>query len=85
MSSRVHLTNGKEKKVVIPDMSRPQERATYDVTFCGRTFLDFPRGMSHAVYHYSALQKLIDQGARDSLCPGCITSPELALDLLGDV
>lgn len=84
MSSRVHLTNGKEKKIVIPDLSRPHERATYDVTFCGRTFLDFS-GMSHSVYHYSALQKLIDQGVEDDLCPGCITSPELALELLGNV
>lgn len=83
MPKHVHLTNARARKVVRPDLSRPNETAEYLVTYCGRTFMDF--APDQTLYHYTTLQKLINIGEEENICPECLSSSDLALDLLGNV
>lgn len=88
MPLRIHLTNGKQKVVIHlrhEDAPSRREKTTYDITYCGHHFGNFPGRFEHSVYNYTALESggLLPDHAKQ-LCPQCMASEELGFDLLGE-
>jgi hypothetical protein len=87
MPLRIHLTNGKHKTVIHflhENAPNRREKMTYDLTYCGHTFATFSGSFEHSVYFYTALDKLLLEQREKQLCPQCMASEELGLDILGE-
>ena len=79
---RIHLTNGKNSKIYKWVEKGRTNRTTYDVTYCGKTFESFGGAYNHSVYTFGWYVKLGAEHEQD-ICPDCLASSELGLDILG--
>ena len=82
LRTRIHLTNSKNSKSYKWVEEGRTNRTTYDIAYCGETFESFGGAYNHSMYTFAWYVKMGAEYEKD-ICPVCLASSELGLDILG--
>jgi len=79
---RIHLTNSKRHtRYKWTDEGGKNHQTTYDYSYCGETFESFGGAYQHSMYTFGWYVKMGAEYEED-ICPECLASSELGLDIL---